>query len=203
MSQAWQSAVETHKARYREQIIDAAIELIADDGVTKTSMAKLAQHAGVGRATLYKYFPDVESALLAHVGREIDVCEARLDEVIAEHEDPLEQLRACVRALLDYFASRQHRVGWASLDKADLSAKAMATLREEMTRLHKAIIATLRDGIAAGRMRKELDSQRHGKLVFKMVASMQEDITVGALSADEAMDTIWLLLSHGVLHQGR
>jgi len=199
MSQAWQSAVETHKARYREQIIDAAIELVAAEGVTKTSMAKLAQHAGVGRATLYKYFADVESALLAHVERELDECAARLAAATTEHADPLDRLHACVRTMLDYFASRRHRVGWASLDKADLSAAAMARLRTGMTRLHQPFVVTLSEGIAAKRLREELDPQRHGKLIFKMVASMQEDIADETLTTTDAMNTIWSLMTRGIL----
>lgn len=198
VSQAWRSAVETHRANYREQIIDAALDLIAAEGATKTSMAKLAQHAGVGRATLYRYFPDVESALLAHVERELDECEARLNEAIVQHEDPMDRLRACLRTMLDYFASQRHRIGWASLDKADLSATAMAKLRAGMDRLHQPVVETLRAGISSGRMRPELHPKRHGKLIFKMVASMQEEIATNESTADMAMDTIWELLTHGI-----
>jgi len=78
----WQDTLESHKARYRERIIDAAIDLVAEEGVTKASMAALAQRAGIGRATLYKYFPDVEHALIAHVEREVDECWNRLQATV-------------------------------------------------------------------------------------------------------------------------
>lgn len=40
-----------------ERILDAAVELVARWGVTKTSMADIARTAGCGRASLYRAFP--------------------------------------------------------------------------------------------------------------------------------------------------
>lgn len=52
-------------------MLDAAAALVAERGLTGVTMAEVAQRAGVGRATLYKYFPDVEAVLHAWHERQV------------------------------------------------------------------------------------------------------------------------------------
>ena len=199
MGHDWQDTLESHKARYRERIIDAAIDLVAEEGVTKASMAALAQRAGIGRATLYKYFPDVEHALIAHVEREVDECWNRLQATVNQHADPVERLRGCVETLLDYFASPRHRLGWVTLEQADLSSVAVARLRQLMARLPEPICLTIVDGVCTGALRSDLRPDMHGLLIFKMVVSLHEDLVAGALSSDDALEMVWQLLTRGIL----
>jgi len=59
--------------RNRERILEAARRLIARDGVRSVSLEQVATEAGVGRATLFRRFPDRASLLRAlldeHEGR--------------------------------------------------------------------------------------------------------------------------------------
>jgi AcrR family transcriptional regulator len=45
----------------RDAIVEATATLVARDGLRAVTMAQVAQQAGIGRATLYKYFPSVEA----------------------------------------------------------------------------------------------------------------------------------------------
>lgn len=66
----------------RQAILDTTASLVAEGGVTAASMSQIAERAGIGRATLYKYFPDVETILAAwHQDR------------VVEHITQLTQLR--------------------------------------------------------------------------------------------------------------
>ena len=199
MEHDWRDTVETHRARYRERIIDAAIGLVAEEGVSKASMAALAQRAGIGRATVYKYFPDVEHALLAHAEREVDECWSRLHRALETHADPVDRLRACVSTLLDYFSSQRHRLGWVTLEQADLSSAATATLRGRMGRLPEPIVATVADGVRTGAFRPDVKPELHGLLIFKIVVSMHDHLVAGHLTAEAAAETVWQLLTHGIL----
>ena len=49
----------------REQIVEAAIEIIASQGLPKLSLSKIEQRAGMTRGQLTYYFPTKESILLA------------------------------------------------------------------------------------------------------------------------------------------
>ncbi|GAB1814371.1 TetR/AcrR family transcriptional regulator [Mycobacterium sp. MUNTM1] len=60
-------------AEAREQIVEAAIKLFADQGIAATSMAQIAEAAGISRAWLYRNFdnrdPIVKTALARYSGR--------------------------------------------------------------------------------------------------------------------------------------
>jgi AcrR family transcriptional regulator len=51
----------------RTRIIEAAHERVAADGIARTTIESVAQHAGVARATVYRYFPGGRDELAAAV----------------------------------------------------------------------------------------------------------------------------------------
>jgi AcrR family transcriptional regulator len=65
MPRLWAETIDSHRRQVADAVIDAAAELVAESGPLSVSMSAVAQRAGIGRATLYKYFPDVESILVA------------------------------------------------------------------------------------------------------------------------------------------
>lgn len=84
-------------------------------------MSAIAQETGIGRATLYKYFPDVESILLSWHERQV---QAHLDELVRIKEQTagsLQQLEAVLHAYAflsrsgrdDADAARLHQAGHA------------------------------------------------------------------------------------------
>ncbi len=65
MPKLWTETIEAHRHQVREAILHATWQLIAEHGLTAVSMSQIAETTGIGRATLYKYFPDVEAILAA------------------------------------------------------------------------------------------------------------------------------------------
>src|SRR3954453_15851565 len=61
----WTDTLEDHRRAVREATLDTAAALVAAHGLRGVTMSRIAEETGIGRATLYKYFPDVESILLA------------------------------------------------------------------------------------------------------------------------------------------
>jgi AcrR family transcriptional regulator len=51
----------------RTRIIEAAHDRVLVDGVTRTTVESVAQHAGISRATIYRYFPGGREELTAAV----------------------------------------------------------------------------------------------------------------------------------------
>src|SRR2546421_7226490 len=73
-------------------------------------MSQIAEKTGVGRATLYKYFPDVEAILLAWHERQIGAHLAQLTVVRDEVGDSGDRLEAVVEAYaLILYEFRGHR----------------------------------------------------------------------------------------------
>ncbi|NHW49317.1 MULTISPECIES: TetR/AcrR family transcriptional regulator [unclassified Paenarthrobacter] len=71
MPKLWNETIEEHRGAVRGAILDAVAGLVSDRGVAAVTMSQIAQDAGIGRATLYKYFPDVEAVLDAWHERHI------------------------------------------------------------------------------------------------------------------------------------
>jgi AcrR family transcriptional regulator len=65
MPKLWNATIEAHRREVRDAIVDAAAALVAKHGLRSVTMSQIAQETGIGRATLYKYFSDVESILVA------------------------------------------------------------------------------------------------------------------------------------------
>jgi AcrR family transcriptional regulator len=72
-------------ARNRERIVEAARQLIAKHGVQRVTLEQVAAEAGVGRATLFRRFPDRGALLLAL----LDEHERELQDEILNGSPPL------------------------------------------------------------------------------------------------------------------
>jgi AcrR family transcriptional regulator len=68
----WSETIAAHRDAVREATLDTTAELVASHGLASVTMSQIAKETGIGRATLYKYFPDVESILAAWHERQID-----------------------------------------------------------------------------------------------------------------------------------
>ena len=67
----WTETLETHRREVGDAILDTTVALAAERGLRSVTMSEIAEKTGIGRATLYKYYPDVEAILLAWHERQI------------------------------------------------------------------------------------------------------------------------------------
>jgi AcrR family transcriptional regulator len=87
-----------------EQILDVAMALFAQHGYAETDTQMLAEKLGVGKGTLYRYFPSKEQLFLATVDRVMRRLKEEIDTRVDETEDPLEQIAVAIRTYLAFFA---------------------------------------------------------------------------------------------------
>ncbi|MEX2624235.1 MAG: TetR/AcrR family transcriptional regulator [Acidimicrobiia bacterium] len=98
MPRLWDDTIEEHRRSVREATLDTAAALVAERGVRAVTMSEIAQKTGIGRATLYKYFPDVESILAAWHQRQISQHLAQLNQVRDSPGTPIQRLEAVLTA---------------------------------------------------------------------------------------------------------
>ncbi|MFE6095981.1 TetR/AcrR family transcriptional regulator [Streptomyces massasporeus] len=98
MPKLWNETIEAHRREVRDAILDSTAALAAEHGPLSVTMSQIAEKAGIGRATLYKYFPDVEAILHAWHAREIAGHLARLTEVLDSAEGPATRLESVLEA---------------------------------------------------------------------------------------------------------
>jgi AcrR family transcriptional regulator len=94
----WNDTIQAHRAAVRDAILDTTAALVADHGLLSVSMSQIAESTGIGRATLYKYFPDVEAILFAWHERQITAHLAQLEELCDQPGDAGQRLDAVLEA---------------------------------------------------------------------------------------------------------
>lgn len=94
------------RTRREEEILDAAAKLFAEHGYSDMATQALADELGIGKGTIYRYFPTKRDLFLAAVDRMMRQLTARVDEATQRVEDPIEQMRGGIESYLSFFAER-------------------------------------------------------------------------------------------------
>lgn len=94
MPRLWTQTIDAHRQAVREAILDATWALVTEHGLTAVKMSHIAGATGIGRATLYKYFPDVEAILAAWHERHVTGHLEHLNRLKEQPGDATERLEA-------------------------------------------------------------------------------------------------------------
>jgi len=98
MPKLWTATIDAHRREVRDAVLDTTARLVAEHGLLSVTMSRVAEETGIGRATLYKYFSDVEAILLAWHARAIDRHLTQLAEVRDRPGDAGQRLAAVLTA---------------------------------------------------------------------------------------------------------
>src|SRR5271169_3902499 len=82
-----QSRIDIGSVR-RQQIVDAAVEIIAEQGLPSLSLSEIEKRAGMSRGQLTYYFPAKEDILLAVFDRLVLLMHQRIGEPAASNGQP-------------------------------------------------------------------------------------------------------------------
>jgi AcrR family transcriptional regulator len=94
----WNETIEAHRRAVHDAALDTAAALVAERGLLSVTMSQIAEETGIGRATLYKYFPDVEAILIAWHERQVGRHLEHLAAVRDRSRDPSQRLEAVLAA---------------------------------------------------------------------------------------------------------
>jgi AcrR family transcriptional regulator len=104
VARPWKATKEAHGLPVVTTILDTTAALVAEHGLRRVTMSRVAKECGVGRATVYRYFPDVGTILVTWHERETAGHVKRLVELRDRPGAPGERLEA----LLDAYAFIRH-----------------------------------------------------------------------------------------------
>ncbi|HEX2090521.1 MAG TPA: TetR/AcrR family transcriptional regulator, partial [Actinomycetota bacterium] len=143
----WTETIETHRREVHDAILDGTAELAAKHGLLSVTMSRIAEETGIGRATLYKYFSDVESILLAWHEREITGHLEHLSQARDAADDP----RSRLKAVLEAYAFIDHEHHGSERRHRHLQDPALSALLHRgghVARAHRQLSAMIRDLIS-------------------------------------------------------
>ena len=149
----------------RDQILEAALELVGRHGLAELSMDDLAAAAGVSRATLYRLFPG-KSALFVGLLRAYSPWEPVADAIEAMPDaGPEEVLPAVGQAMADAMAGRTGLLMRIVLELLKGDPDTSEGVRHSLARGLPDLIQYLGAQMAAGRVRR-----MHPVLAFQLLA---------------------------------
>ena len=200
------SASDAKRREVRENILDAAIRLMQRYGYRKTTMEDLAREAGIGKGTIYLYFPSKEEVALACADRANARVFRQLEEIACSHGSPVERLRAMLIArVLIRFDAVQHVAHmldelWSELRPAFLERR--KRYLEEEGRIFERVLA---EGIQSNEFRAECPQPTAQALVTATNSLLPMNLAPAELEdrpdVEQRAHILADLLLHGLVKQ--
>lgn len=155
MPKLWNETIEAHRVAVRDATLATTAALVAEHGLRSVTMSQIAEKTGIGRATLYKYFPDIGAILFAWHERQIS---GHL-EYLSEIRDQAGNVGERLKAVLEGYALISHE----SHGHRDTEFAALLHRGEHVARAHRLLSDLVRDllaeAAAAGDIRDDVAAE--------------------------------------------
>jgi AcrR family transcriptional regulator len=145
----WNETIESHRREVREAITETAATLVFEHGLRGVTMSQIAERAGIGRATLYKYFPDVDSILHEWNASQVDSHLKHLAEIRDAAGDPEDRLVAVLNAYA-HIVQRSHDSELVKFLHPDQQ------IADAQRQLHDMIKQLITEGVRQGQLRDDV-----------------------------------------------
>ncbi len=151
MPRLWDATVAAHRHAVRDAILETTWALVSEHGLRSVTMSKIAEEAGIGRATLYNYFPDVEAILVVWHQRHV----AGHLEQLADIRDAADDAGERLEAVLEAYALIAHQRGRHGTELAALLHRDEQVAHAQR-RLHEMIRDLVTAAAAVGQVRDDV-----------------------------------------------
>lgn len=152
MPKLWSKTVQSHRHAVREATLDAVAELVAQEGLRSVTMSQIAENVGIGRATLYKYFPDVESMLAAWHERQVG---AHLEHLKALNMGQVSTGKR-LKAVLESYALMLHEQRDAHATELAIQLHSGEHVAHAQRQLQEFLKELIQEGANSGELRKDI-----------------------------------------------
>ena len=140
------------RADRRARILKAAAELLRGREAGAVQMDAVARAAGVGKATLYRYFPSKDDLVLATFDQGLGGLADQL-AVCAQETDPVVRLERMIDEVTTVTGEQLVSLRVLGGREAELAQRWRRIFRQHRAHIVGALRAAIADGIAAGRIR--------------------------------------------------
>lgn len=146
-------------ARRQDQILSAASEFFAEFGYRNADIQLLAERLGVGKGTIYRYFPTKETLFFGAVDAGMRQLIEWVDSAVEGEKDPIEHIKLAVHAYLAFFDRNPHIVELLTTERAEFRDREKATYFQYKEREHEKRIKFIMDAMCLGVIR-QMDPER-------------------------------------------
>ena len=154
--------------RRREEILDAATAQFAKHGYPNTDVESVAEKLGVGKGTIYRYFPTKSELFLAAVDRGMHRLTERVNQAVATVADPIDRIVSAIDAYLEYFDEHPELVELFIQERAEFKDRAEPLYFQHHEASAEPWREMFRGLVAAGRVR-DLDVMQTSDAINSML----------------------------------
>lgn len=156
---------EEEQARRRKEIFHASVHLFLNKGFNETSMREIAEAAGIGKSTLYDYFPSKDDILLSFVEDELQTLTEQVKKIGEQNIGAMEKLRQMMFAYMDYLAANEDFYLKLSYQVQRLAQESLERIQRQRHALQDMVRGTIEEGIQEGCFRT-VDSLLATRVIF-------------------------------------
>jgi AcrR family transcriptional regulator len=139
--------------RRRREILRTCLSQFAEKGFTETSMQTIAEAAGMGKSTLYDYFPSKDEIMIFFVVDEVRQLKAWAEEIIAQDMSAGEKLRRILRRHLEYTLANKKLFLRLTFEAQRLSFEKQQRIQLHRHAYQDMLCELVREGIRRGEFR--------------------------------------------------
>lgn len=141
------------QSRRRAEILRVSTSVFAENGFAATDVQVIADRVGVGKGTVYRYFPSKEELFLSTVDFGMIQLQATLNESASDQLEPLERIAAGFRSYLTFFDQHPEIVELLIQERAHFRDRKKSTYFVHKDANIEPWRVLIRDLIAAGIVR--------------------------------------------------
>ena len=104
MPSIWADTLGEHRALVRQRLLDAFADLVQERGLEQTTLAAVAERAGIARSAVYNHVADKHELILAHAEQVLGVAAEHLGRALPPDLPAAERLAIYVQATFRSFA---------------------------------------------------------------------------------------------------
>ncbi len=145
---------EEEQTRRRHEIFHAAVHLFLKQGFQETSMRQIAKAAGVGKSTLYDYFPTKDDILVFTVEDEIIEALAHAREITNEELSAEKKLRQIMQMQMRFLEDNKQLLVKLNFESQRLKAESQERIQEKRHAYQDLVRSIIEEGIHNGEFRK-------------------------------------------------
>jgi len=149
-----------------QQIIDAAIRVFARNGYYNSRVSDVAREAGIASGTIYLYFKTKDDILVTLFRQKMAEWVAMVRKEIAGEQDPIAKIRKIVRLHFHVIEANPELAEVVQVELRQGQKFFRGASAREVSAYFDVIQAVLEEGIAAGRVRRDLPVKVATKMLF-------------------------------------
>jgi AcrR family transcriptional regulator len=152
----------------QHEIAEAAVALFIENGFNETSMRQIAKALGMGKSTLYDYFPSKDDIIVYVVQEHLTLLRQRAEAIITEEGDAVDHLRRVMQMHLAFLLENRAFYLRLLYEAQRLKADSQQRIQVHRYAYQDLVKSLIEDGIQQGCFRA-VDSTMAMKTLLSMM----------------------------------